>query len=197
MKHYSYLDTLGMFMCMILRHNPEEINITLDEHGWANVDELIEGISNAGYKINIDILEKIVKEDNKQRYSFNEDHSLIRANQGHTIPVDVELYELTKDDIDKLDVLYHGTSTRFVSSIDQNGILRMQRNYVQLSTNIETAKSVGNRHNRKYPGNVCIYVIDIKSMFNDGIKIFRSVNNVYLTHHVPTKYFIDKIIIEE
>ena len=88
------LKQTSKFISLILRHKPEVIGITLDEHGWANVDELIAGISKT-QPIDIAILERIVAEDEKQRYSFNDDHTLIRANQGHSIPVDVELEERT------------------------------------------------------------------------------------------------------
>ena len=82
------------FISMILRHKPEVIGITLDEHGWADVQELIRGVNNSGgHTLDTEKLEEIVRTDEKQRYSFNEDHTLIRANQGHSIPVDVELEE--------------------------------------------------------------------------------------------------------
>ena len=104
----SLTDT-SKFISLILRHKPAEIGIELDEHGWANVTELIEGI-NKRQPFNMAQLEEIVSTDNKQRYSFNEDKTLIRANQGHSIPVDVELEEVTPPDI-----LYHGTGEKFVS----------------------------------------------------------------------------------
>ena len=82
------------FISLILRHKPEMIGITLDEHGWADVRELIDGINQSeGHTLDMEILKEIVQTDEKQRYSFNEDHTLIRANQGHSIPVDVELEE--------------------------------------------------------------------------------------------------------
>ena len=87
------LQDTSKYISLILRHKPETIGISLDEHGWANVDELIAGISKT-HEINRVILEEIVRTDNKQRYSFNEDKTLIRANQGHSIPVDVELEEI-------------------------------------------------------------------------------------------------------
>lgn len=89
----SKLDKLSIFISLILRHKPDIIGIQLDEHGWANVDELINRINNSGRRIDMKILEEIVRTDNKQRYSFNDDKTLIRANQGHSIPVDVELKE--------------------------------------------------------------------------------------------------------
>ena len=82
---------LGRFLCLILRHHPEEAGITLDEHGWADVGASRRGACAPGREIDREMLERIVREDNKQRYSFNEDHTKIRANQGHSIQVDVEL----------------------------------------------------------------------------------------------------------
>ena len=97
------------FISLILRHKPETIGITLDEHGWANVDELIEGVSKT-HPLTREGLEEIVRTDEKQRYSFNEDHSLIRANQGHSIPVDVELEQRTPPA-----VLWHGTGEKYTA----------------------------------------------------------------------------------
>ena len=105
------------FISLILRHKPEAIGITLDEHGWADVRKLIDGINQSeGHTLNMEMLEEIVRTDEKQRYSFNEDHTLIRANQGHSIPVDVELEEKTPPDI-----LWHGTGEKYVASIDAQG----------------------------------------------------------------------------
>ena len=113
------LKDTSKFISLILRHKPETIGIALDEHGWAKVDELIEGINkskrdNKDDYLTMSILEEIVANDNKQRYSFNEDKTLIRANQGHSIPVDVELEKKTPPD-----VLYHGTGEKYVASIDR------------------------------------------------------------------------------
>ena len=100
------LKETSKFISLILRHKPETIGISLDEHGWANVDELIAGISKT-HPIDMAILEQIVAEDEKQRYSFNEDKTLIRANQGHSIPVDVYLEEKQPPEI-----LFHGTGEK-------------------------------------------------------------------------------------
>ena len=98
------LENISKYLSLILRHKPDVIGINLDEHGWANVDELIKGIARNNVGFDMQTLEKIVDTDDKQRYSFNSDKSLIRANQGHSIPVDVELEE--KEPPNKL---YHGT----------------------------------------------------------------------------------------
>lgn len=171
-------DKLSIFISLILRHKPEEIGITLDEHGWANVKDLIAGINNTGRKINMEILEEIVCTDNKGRYSFNDKKTLIRANQGHSIPVDVELKEATPPSI-----LYHGTATRFLDSMKQQGIKSMSRLYVHLSKDLETAVQVGNRH-----GNCAVLIIDTKQMTEDGIKFYLSENGVWLTKYIDWKY---------
>ena len=171
------LKEVSKFIALILRHKPETIGIALDEHGWANVIELINGI-NKEYPFTFEDLETIVKTDNKQRYSFNEDKSLIRANQGHSIPVDVELEEATPPD-----ALWHGTGEKYVCLIDEQGLISKSRLYVHLSSDIDTAIKVGSRH-----GKPIVYVVDTKSMVNDGYKFYLSVNKVWLTKCVPVKY---------
>ena len=136
------LTATSKFISLILRHKPEVIGITLDEHGWADVRELIEGVSRTR-PLTMDELEEIVRTDGKQRYSFNGDHTLIRANQGHSVPVDVELRET-----DPPDVLYHGTGEKSVPSILREGLVPMSRLYVHLSADPQTAKKVGARHGK-------------------------------------------------
>ena len=171
------LQDTSKFISLILRHKPETIGITLDEHGWANVDELIEGISKT-HEINREILEEIVRTDNKQRYSFNEDKTLIRANQGHSIPVDVELEE-----VEPPKYLYHGTGEKFRESIDAEGLKPKSRLYVHLSEDIETATKVGSRH-----GKPVVYRVFAGWMHKNGFRFYKSVNGVWLTKDVPTKY---------
>lgn len=115
------LTELSRYISLILRHNPEVVGIALDEHGSANVEELINGIAK-NYEFNMDILEEIVKRDNKQRYLFNDDKTLICANQGHSIPVYVEL-ELELEKIAPPEYLWHWTGEKYVDSIDKNGLI--------------------------------------------------------------------------
>ena len=168
---------VSVYISLILRHKPEVIGIELDEHGWASVDELIKGV-NKTYSLDMEGLERIVAEDKKQRYSFNEDKTLIRANQGHSIPVDVEL-EVSIPPA----VLYHGTGEKYVLSIDEQGLIPKSRLYVHMSADRETAKTVGSRH-----GKPVIYEIDCAAMAHDGYKFYLSENRVWLTKAVPTKY---------
>ena len=177
------LNEISKYIALILRHKPEEIGISLDEHGWANVEELISGISKNN-EFSRDMLEEIVATDNKQRYSFNEDHSLIRANQGHSISVDVELEE-----IEPPEILYHGTGEKYVCSIDEQGLIPKSRLFVHLSGDIETAEKVGMRH-----GKPIIYVVKSGEMHKDGFQFFRSVNGVWLTKEVPVRYLNKRII---
>ncbi len=171
-------DSLSKFLSLILRHNPEAAYIQLDEHGWVEVDQLISGIKKSGKKINRDILEEIVRTDNKQRYSFNEDRTLIRANQGHSVPVDVELKEQEPPKI-----LYHGTAERFYNSIKAEGLKPMGRLYVHLSKDIETAINVGKRH-----GKPIVLKIFSGRMYQDGKVFYLSANGVWLTKKVDIKY---------
>ncbi len=172
------LDKLSVFISLVLRHQPDAAGIQLDEHGWANVDELIEGISKTGRTIDMDILEEIVRTDNKQRYSFNDDKTLIRANQGHSILVDVELEEKQPPQY-----LYHGTADRFLDSIMAEGLKPMSRLYVHLSVDEEMAMKVGKRH-----GKPVVLKIKTEEMWKDGIKFYLSQNGVWLTKYVDTKY---------
>lgn len=165
------------YIALILRHKPETIGISLDEHGWANVSELIEGVSKT-HSLDMAELEKIVSEDSKQRYSFNEDKTLIRANQGHSIPVDVELEECEPPKY-----LYHGTGEKYRCAIDELGLLHKSRLYVHLSADNETANTVGRRH-----GKPVVYRIWSGRMHKDGFRFYKSANGVWLTEHVPTKY---------
>lgn len=171
------LTNTSKFISLILRHKPEAIGITLDNHGWANVNELIKGIN-----IDIDTLEEIVNTDKKKRYSFNEDKTKIRANQGHSIKVDVELQEKEPPMY-----LYHGTAEKYVDSINKTGLISKSRLYVHLSKDIETAINVGKRH-----GIPVIYKINSEEMYNKGYKFYLSENNVWLTEKVPIN-FIEKI----
>lgn len=166
-------------MCLILRHKPEVIGISLDKHGWAKVDELIAGIAK-NTEFNKDILEEIVHTDNKQRFSLNEDKTLIRVTQGHSIPVDVGLCELAPPEL-----LWHGTGERYVASIDVQGLIPKSRLYVHISKDEDTAVKVGARH-----GKPVLYCVKSGEMAGDGYKFYLSKNGVWLTKTVPVKYLM-------
>lgn len=162
----------GKHLAFLLRHDTE---YQFDEHGWREASDLIK---NQGYTMKE--LEEIVETNNKKRYEFSDDKKKIRARQGHSIPVDVELKEATPPD-----VLYHGTAKDFVGSIWKNGIKKMSRLYVHLSGDEETARKVGKRHG--YP---VVIFINTKQMREDGIKFYLSNNNVWLTEFVDKKYLM-------
>lgn len=168
---------LGQYLSLILRHKPEVIGIQLDEHGWAKVDELIAGIRKTQF-MDQTLLEKLVAEDEKGRYAFNDDKTLIRANQGHSIPVDVGLKEVQPPE-----VLWHGTGEKYVASIDREGLISKSRLYVHLSADFQTALKVGSRH-----GKPVVYAVDARRMHEEGYVFFLSVNGVWLTQRVPMAY---------
>lgn len=173
------LKKTSVFISLILRHKPEVIGISLDRHGWASVQELIDGINKTGkYSIDMPTLEEIVRTDNKQRYSFNEDKTKIRANQGHSINVDVELNEAVPPEI-----LYHGTGEKYVESINTEGLKPMSRLYVYLSKDIDTAVNVGKRH-----GKPVVYKISAGEMHRQGYEFYLSENGVWLTKTVPVNF---------
>ena len=171
------LQNISKYISLILRHKPEVIGITLDEHGWANVQELIDGIAK-DYSFDMDMLEEIVRSDNKQRYSFNEDKTLIRANQGHSIPVDVELKCVFPPEY-----LWHGTGEKYTASIDETGLIPKSRLYVHLSGDKETAVKVGKRHGRPV-----LYRVASGRMQREGFAFFQSANGVWLIKRVPVEY---------
>jgi len=166
------------FLSLVLRHKPETIRIQLDENGWISVSELIEKLNENGKEINFKILEYVVNTNSKKRFAFNEDKSKIRANQGHSLQID-----LNYKSINPPNKLYHGTSERFLDSILKSGIEKRNRQHVHLSSDIETAFKVGQRH-----GKPVILEIETEKMNMDGFKFYLSENKVWLTEYVPIKY---------
>ena len=167
------------FLSLILRHDPKRIGLQLDHQGWANVTELIEKTNQARKQaITLDDLKEVVANDNKQRYSFSPDGLSIRANQGHSINIDLGL-----EPVNPPAVLFQGTASRFLDSIMQKGLISKSRQHVHLSADIETATIVGKRH-----GKPVILKIDTQQMAADGHQFYFSDNKVWLTDHVLVKY---------
>ena len=162
----------------LLRHSTDPLYIMLDG-GWADVRVIINALKSSYKDTTMEILEQIVSEDKKGRYSFNEDHTMIRANQGHSISG----VRIIMEQPEPPEFLYHGTATRFVEKIMEEGIKPMQRQYVHLSGDLETAIETGNRH-----GKPAIILIRAKEFVDDGYVLFRSSNGVWLTSEVPCKY---------
>lgn len=173
---------LSKFLSLILRHRPEKIGLTLDAQGWAAVDELVEKMNQSGNTITKSLLFSIVENNDKQRYALNESKDKIRANQGHSIEIDLGYSPAIPPP-----VLYHGTSERYIDSILKTGLTKQSRHHVHLSTNTKTASQVGLRH-----GKLVLLAVDAQKMQEAGFTFFVSDNQVWLTDHVPVE-FISRI----
>ena len=163
----------GKRLAFLLRHDND---YQFDEHGWREVSDLI---ANHGYTM--ELLDEIVETNNKKRYEYSEDKSKIRARQGHSVNVDVELKEVIPPDI-----LYHGTAETTLSAIMKEGVIKGSRLHVHLSQTEETALNVGKRH-----GKPVVIRINAGQMNQDGIKFYLSNNGAWLTEYVSPKYIID------
>jgi putative RNA 2'-phosphotransferase len=172
------LTQLSRFLSLVLRHKPETIDMILDRNGWADVDLLIDGVNRSGRHITQEVLNEIVAKDEKQRYVFSHDKKMIRASQGHSIDVDLELKP-----VEPPEFLYHGTAHSFLEGIQRKGLQPRQRQYVHLSSNIETAIHVGSRH-----GKPIVLTVFAKQLYESGQTFFLSENNVWLTTHVEPIY---------
>ena len=171
---------LSQFLCRILRHEPEVIGIDIEKYGaWANISELINGVNAHGkFKLDRALLEQIVSEDNKQRYKISDDGKKIRASQGHSIDVIIEM-----DEKEPPEILYHGTAWRNVDSIMKDGINSGERLYVHLSKDEPTAVTVGQRH-----GKPVILKIKSGDMYRQGHIFYLSENNIWLTKFIPKEF---------
>lgn len=170
-------EKISKFLSYVLRHCPEDIGLELDENGWVSVHELIEK-AKSKHILTKDVIEFVVKNNKKQRFALSEDKRQIRANQGHTVEVNLDLAF-----VEPPEVLFHGTATRFLDSILAQGLKAMSRHDVHLSLNRAVATQVGERH-----GKVIVLEILAKQMYEDGYKFQCSTNNVWLTKEVPAKY---------
>lgn len=177
LKHISKL------LSLVLRHEPEHIGLILDNEGWAHVPELIEKINQKGIRLDMATLQIIVDTNDKKRFSFNDDKTRIRASQGHSIEIELNLAAQIPPA-----VLFHGTADKNLAAIRENGLHKMDRQHVHLSAHEETAWKVGQRH-----GKPVILVIQALAMHEQGNKFYLSDNGVWLTDHVPPA-FIDSNI---
>ena len=169
------------FMSFILRHNPQEIGLVLDSQGWVSIEEFINKANNYenNYVVfNKDIILEVVKNSDKQRFAIDESGEKIRANQGHSLNIDLGL-----DFVAPPQVLYHGTATKNIESIMKEGLKPMKRHDVHLSFNTSIARNVGMRY-----GKPIIFEVDAFQMDKDGFKFKCYKNNVWLTEFVPAKY---------
>lgn len=171
---------LSKFLSLLLRHQPEIINLNLDENGWADVKELQEKCVKQNQDFTLEELDEIVETNDKKRFIFNEDRTKIRVNQGHSIAVDLALKPQQPPEF-----LYHGTAENNVNSILEKGIEKRNRQHVHLSNNKDTASKVGMRH-----GKPVLLTIMTGKMHLDGIVFYLSENNVWLTDFVDPEYIM-------
>ncbi len=166
------------FLSLVLRHKPEKIGIALDSQGWVAVENLISAMDRHGKKVDRNQLEEVVALNDKKRFEFSQDGERIRACQGHSVAVDLDLESLAPPA-----QLFHGTVERFLDSIMKSGLLKQSRQHVHLSDTREVALSVGARR-----GQALLLTIDASAMANEGYLFFRSNNGVWLTDHVPARF---------
>lgn len=177
MMNEKELKRTGKYVSMLLRHHPEEAGVILDEHGWTDVQDLIEKVSTR-YPLTEDLLHQLAFGKDKQRYEFSEDGARVRAVHGHSVEVDLGYEELEPPEI-----LYHGTAEKYRESIEEIGLIKKARQYVHLSENIGQAKEVGRRH-----GKLVLYEVKAKAMYKAGMKFYRSTSGVWLTDRVPFEF---------
>lgn len=169
---------LSKFLSLVLRHEPERAGLKLDSAGWVGVDDLLAGCAQTGMPIDRARLEEIVRESDKKRFAFNADGTRIRANQGHSVEVELDYATRTPPGI-----LYHGTASRFLDSIRKHGLLRGERHHVHLSADVETATKVGARR-----GRAVVLAVAAGAMHAAGHRFFLSDNGVWLVDAAPAAY---------
>jgi putative RNA 2'-phosphotransferase len=169
---------ISKYLSKHLRHTPEQLGLTLAIGGWVGVDELLSVCAAHQFPLSRAELEEVVATSDKQRFSLDETKTRIRANQGHSVEIDLELQSQTPPN-----VLYHGTGEQSVPVILQSGLLKMSRHHVHLSKDVETARKVGMRHGRPV-----ILAIAAAEMHQAGFTFYCSDNGVWLVDAVPPQY---------
>lgn len=168
------------FLSLILRHEPERVGLSLDSAGWVGVTELLEAVNRQGSTLTLEQLKHVVATNSKKRFAFSEDGTRIRASQGHSVDVDLQYAPQVPPE-----VLYHGTATRFLDSIRQSGLLKMERHHVHLSAETVVTTQVGARH-----GKPTLLTIRAGEMQRTGHVFYRSANGVWLVDHVPPQFIV-------
>jgi putative RNA 2'-phosphotransferase len=169
---------ISKFLSLVLRHQPELIGLTLDANGWADVNELIQAAATKEVHFTQAQLEEIVATNDKKRFIFSPDKKQVRANQGHSIQVELDLKTQEPPAI-----LYHGTVEKFMDSIMAQGLQKMERQHVHLSATVAIAEQVGGRR-----GKPIVLRVQAGQMQADGFVFYLSENQVWLTAEVPPKY---------
>jgi putative RNA 2'-phosphotransferase len=176
------LKNRSKFISKVLRHNPEMIDIQLDPQGWVNIDILLAKIAQKGpaylQPLDRSILAEVVAENDKQRFAISEDGTMIRANQGHSVTIDLGYTAQQPPE-----QLFHGTAEKNIASIQQSGLNKGERHHVHLSADRETASRVGGRH-----GVPKVLTIKAGEMHAAGFVFYCYENGVWLTEEVPTHF---------
>ena len=170
------LKKISKYLSFILRHQPDSIGLELSDEGWASIEELIG--KTRKFKLTKELINTVVETNDKKRFLISEDGERVKANQGHSIEVNLELEPVTPPE-----VLLHGTAERFLESILREGLTKQRRHHVHLSETQKTALSVGARY-----GKPVLLKVDSEQMHRDGFEFFKTENNVWLVDYVPTKY---------
>ena len=169
---------VSRFLSLVLRHRPEMIGLSLDEQGWASIDDLVRLSQDSREPLTRELIDEVVRTNDKQRFRISDDGLRIRASQGHTIPVDLGLPARQPPE-----KLYHGTATRFLGSIRHQGLHPRKRRHVHLSSDRHTARQVGGRH-----GQAAVLTVLAGEMARAGHEFFLSDNGVWLTASVPPEF---------
>lgn len=173
------LSETSKFLSYILRHEPHAIGLQLDSEGWADIESLIAGAAKDGRTLDIALIQAVVSSSDKKRFSISDDGLRIRAVQGHST-TNVSIQHVEKE---PPEFLYHGTATRFLESIRQQGLIAGSRHHVHLSQDIPTAIAVGQRY-----GKPVALIVEALLMHQQGFKFFHAENGVWLTTHVPAVF---------
>lgn len=186
-------DRLGKYLSYILRHEPERIDMKLDENGWINFQDMISGINRVEkFKIKKEDVEREVVEDEKGRFEISKDRKYIRCVQGHKAGLTNLKFKTVNGKEEVPDFLFHGTKESVLNSIMEQGINKGTRDYVHLTENKKIATENGERWKEK---KVLLIKIDTKKMIEDGFVFLKSNNDVWLVESVPSKYFINTNIL--
>ena len=169
---------ISKYLSKHLRHQPERLGLELLPGGWVEVDNLLAAVSANGFEISLADLQQVVATNDKQRFAFNESGDLIRANQGHSIEIDLQFPVQTPPN-----TLYHGTHVKAITAILESGLQKMSRHHVHLTTDLNMAFKVGGRR-----GESVLLAIDTLAMIADGYSFYRTENDVWLVDAVPPKY---------
>ncbi|MCA1558359.1 MAG: RNA 2'-phosphotransferase [Acidobacteria bacterium] len=169
---------VSKYLSKHLRHQPERLGLTLAPGGWVRVYELLAACMAHNFPLTREELDEVVERNDKRRFSFDDTGERIRASQGHSVEVDLQLVAAEPPA-----VLYHGTARRSAESILRGGLSKMSRHHVHLSSDVETARKVGARH-----GKPIIFRVDAAAMRGEGFEFYVSDNGVWLVESVPPEY---------